>query len=141
MDNLNSGLEAMSRNIRYGYTYHCGSGAIDVAQDCASGGTILAFEQGRTGDPNNPDDQIVYDYVGETIEKCIGRNSSTCIPIIAQEAKITSLTFYVTGSYDNDGKQPMVMMVVKGYAGNSLTDPHKAEFKIETLVSQRKLDS
>ena len=44
INNLNVALDGMVRSIRMGSDYHCGGGTYALPQDCAVGGTALAFE-------------------------------------------------------------------------------------------------
>jgi len=57
-------MEDIIREIRFGYTYHCGLPAsgdeFGKTKDCTGGESYLAFEAGSDGDTENNNDQIVY---------------------------------------------------------------------------------
>lgn len=149
MNNLNAALEGMSRSIRVGTDYNCVTSAsvppspplvaqIATPQDCAGGGgTLLAFES-AAGDPNNPNDQVVYRINGKQIERSLqsGRNG-TWVAITAPEVSIDSFNFYVIGSTQGDSIQPRVLIRIKGSAvvpGGTTT------FNVQASVVQRLLD-
>jgi prepilin-type N-terminal cleavage/methylation domain-containing protein len=127
MNNLNLSLEAMSREMRFGSKYHCGSGPITTTQDCNSGDTSVSFlsQDGK---------QITYKLNGTSIEKSV--DSSGLIPVTSSDVSILNLKFYVIGSTFGDTMQPKVIIVVKGYAGTK----SRSDFSLETMVSQRQID-
>ena len=133
MDNLNSAMEGMTRAIRFGDTYHCGStGSLSSPQDCPLGDQSLTlFSSSGT--------QITYKLSGSQIVKTIG---GTDYPVTSSNIVIQSLVFRVFGSPPYSGGsdlyQPQVIIVVSGYAGSKPTD--KSSFTLETTLSQRKLD-
>jgi len=141
MNNLNFAIEDMTRTIRIGTNYHCGSGDISKPRDCNEGDNYFAFEQ-TGGNPDSTSDQIIYRLNNGQIEKSTqGGISDSFIAITAPEMVIKSLSFYVQGSYsinENDKKQPKVLITLSGYAGES--EKTKTEFNIQTVVSQRVLD-
>lgn len=136
MNNLNFALENMSRHIRTGRNYRCGSTAnIETPQDCPNGDTVFAFEasDGTSGDTN---DQVVYRYTDTYIERSTDGGSSYQ-RITAPEVTIDELSFYVVGTARGDTEQPRVTMVVRGTAGsNELA----TDFNVQTTVSQRLFD-
>jgi prepilin-type N-terminal cleavage/methylation domain-containing protein len=140
MDNLNSALENMTRNMRYGSDYHCGtSGRISDPQSCAQGDIFFSFES-KDGDPTKDNDQVIYEYdaTSASLIRCFGYDNTTCARVTAPEVHIDSLKFYVTGaSTGSDGLQPLVLITIKGYAG---LGSNKSEFSIETMASQRNRD-
>lgn len=126
MSNLNLALESMSKEMRYGTNYHCGSGGeISSPQNCPSGDTFLSFL-------SNEDKQITYRLNGTAIEKKI--DSDIYIPITAPELVIDSLTFYTLGALNPDDFQPKVIMRVKSHAG---IGDDRTDFTLQTMVSQR----
>ena len=44
VNNLNLAMEMMSREIRTGYYYHCGSGDYTLTRDCLVGDSSIAFD-------------------------------------------------------------------------------------------------
>ena len=152
MNNLNFGLESMARSIRIGTYYHCGStGIIDEPQDCdITGQDYFAFEP-VTGNPGDPDDQVVYRLESGTIcgEGSIGgfitvsKNGGTIntfSALTSREVNITNLTFYVVGSVpefidDNDNRQPKVTITMHGSIPSGASQT--TEFSLQTSVTQR----
>ena len=134
MDNLNFSLESMSREMRFGRTYHCGpNGVTTDAQNCPGGDSYIAF---KTSD----EIQTIYKKLGTQIVKSID-GGTTFIPVTAPEVIIQSLTFYVIGAGllpPADKLQPKILMQVRGTAGTNAKST--TDFTIETLVSQRLLD-
>lgn len=140
IDNLNFAVESMSRDMKTGFSYHCGvGGAISAPQDCPSGASYIAFE-GQEGDPLNPGDQIVYRLNGGRIERSgAGGVPGTFFPVTAPppELSITGLAFRVYGTFGTavDGaRQPRIVIVIIGTAG---IGKEASTFDLQTLISQR----
>ncbi|HEY0907942.1 MAG TPA: type II secretion system protein [Candidatus Paceibacterota bacterium] len=138
MTNLNFALEAMMRDIRLGSGFSCDGGG-----DCVDGGTEFRFLANRNvnGDSvTDSTDIIAYGASDGAIMKQIfgGSYGGASYPITAPEIVITSLKFYVIGTGTTDTRQPKVIISIQGYAGAGTT---KSEFNIETMVSQRAIDS
>jgi prepilin-type N-terminal cleavage/methylation domain-containing protein len=149
MNNLSAALEGMSRSIRVGTNYNCvvsasvppsppPSSQIAIPQDCAAGGgKLLAFES-AAGDPNNPNDQVVYRINGKQLERSLQSGfNGTWVAVTAPEVSIDSFDFYVIGSVQGDSIQPRVLMRIKGSAqvpGGTTT------FTVQASVVQRLLD-
>ena len=142
MNNLNLALENMSRDIKFGKDYYCGSGPladpplINARLDCFSGspGNLLSYTS-KSGL------QVVYRLNGTKIERSISPNSGGAwVPATAPAPEITinSLKFIVQGSRVGDDLQPTVIMVISGFAGGRTT---KSDFSIQTTISQRVPDS
>lgn len=137
MNNLSFALESVSRTIRVGSAYHCGTGgAISSPQDCTSGSTYFAFES-ATGDLDSSADQYVYRYLGNRVERSID-GGATFAPVTAPEVVIEDLRFYVVGSPLSDSLQPKVVVTVKGYAG--IATRVRSAFNLQTTITQRLLD-
>jgi len=139
MTNLNFALESMARDMRVGFSYRC-----DGVGDCISGGSTLIYKANRdvdgdgsynSGDAN---DQIEYNLSGGRLMKRVYSNGSSAVPITAEEIHILDMKFYLVGSAAADGKQPKVLITIKGYAGSDQT---RSDFNIQTTVSQRSIDS
>jgi prepilin-type N-terminal cleavage/methylation domain-containing protein len=147
MHNLNFALESMTRTIRTGYDYHCGS---DVGGDCTSGDDYFKF----TG-PSGTD--VIYRFdntalcgqTGATVG-CIVRSvdGGAFAPITAPEVIITNvssgnsgLTFYLRGSdlgSTGDNVQPNVVITVTGYV--QVTELQRTQFSLQTSATQRLYD-
>lgn len=140
-NNLNFAVESMSRTIRTGKDYHCGSFS---GGDCTgSGSTLIAFEAidgnewgyrwNSSGCPNN---------VG-----CIERSrdgGASWDAITAPEVVIlnpsggSGLTFYLVGSTQGDTLQPRVTILLRGYV--QVTAALRSSFDLQTTVTQRLYD-
>ena len=130
LNNLNLAVESMSKEMRFGKNYHCGSGTVTVPQNCPGGDTLMSFL-------SSDNLQIVYKLNGTTIEKSIN-GGSTYIAVTAPEITIDDLTFYTLGALTSDTLQPKVIIKIKSHAGT--TDIGRSDFTLQTLVSQRVLD-
>lgn len=139
MNNLNFAIEDITRTIRIGTAYHCGSGDIMGPKDCVEGNSFLAFEP-ADGDPDTTDDQVIYRLNDNQIEKSTnGGATNSFITITAPEIKIEKLMFYVQGSEQGgDKRQPKVLIILSGYAGED--EKTRSNFNIQTMISQRILD-
>lgn len=141
MSNLDFAVEDITRTMRVGTNYHCGSGDISEPKDCNGGSNYVAFEP-TGGDPEDLNDQTIYRLNGTQIEKSTtGGTSGSFIAITAPEIVIESLSFFVQGSETvggGDNEQPKVLIVLSGYAGKD--EKSKSNFNIQTMVSQRILD-
>lgn len=129
MSNLNLAVESMSKEMRYGWNYHCGSsGTITVAQNCPAGDTFMSFL-------SSDNEQISYRLNGAALEKQI--NGGDFVAVTAPEVTIQSLKFYTLGAGLNNVLQPKVLILLKGSAGSG---KDATGFILETMVSQRRVD-
>lgn len=132
MDNLNFALESMSRTIRFGTNFYCGTTASNPpgANDCAAGSTSFSVR-----DSNGA--LVVYSLSNGKIMKAV--NNASANAVTSSEINITRLTFYVFGSTGwPDINQPRVIMSLSGTVGSKTAT--QSTFNLETSVSQRKLD-
>ena len=132
LDNLSYTMDDMTRSIRFGTNYHCGSGGIlTQPQDCASGDISLTVL-------DSSGSQVTYKAVSGRIVRTSG---GTDYYMTSPDTNIQTMTFFVLGSspYSTpDLNQPRVIMVVIGTAG--VSGVNQSKFTLETMVSQRKLD-
>lgn len=139
MTNLNFALESMARDMRVGLKYSCNG-----AGDCSAGGTEFIYKANRSVDGNgsydvsDANDRIEYSLSGERLMRRVYGSGAPAYAITAEEIHITSMKFYATGTATGDGKQPKVVLTIRGYAGVGTT---RSEFNIQTTVSQRAIDS
>ncbi len=139
MTNLNFALESMARDMRVGLKYSCNG-----VGDCAAGGTSFIYKANRSVDGNgsydvsDSNDRIEYTLSAGHLMKRIYGAGASAYAITADEITISSLKFYSTGTAASDGKQPKVVMTIRGYAGVGKT---RSDFNIQTTVSQRSIDS
>ncbi len=146
IDNLNFGLDSMSRSIRTGYGYHCGSFA---GQDCSSGSNTFFF----TSSSNVvtayqlSTDPAICNQTGAV--GCIAKWTATTnawLPITSPDVIIKDLSawgsylFYVTGSTQGtaDNRQPLVIVTLSGYA--QVSSSQQSAFNLQTSITQRLYD-
>ena len=128
LNNLNLSIESMSKEMRFGTNYHCGSGNVEVPQNCPSGETLISFL-------SSDNVQITYRLNNQVIEKKTGNDPY--IAITAPEIVIDDLVFYALGAGTGDTLQPKVLIKIQSHSG---TDKSRSNFTLETLVSQRAFD-
>src|SRR3989344_1216880 len=128
LNNLNLAVESMSKEMRFGKNYHCGSGTITEPQNCPSGGTLMSFL-------SSDDLQITYRLNGTTIEK--KTEDEIYLPVTGPEITIDDLTFFTFGAAKVDLLLSNVIIKIKSHAG---TGKGQSNFTLQTLVSQRNLD-
>ena len=137
MTNLNFALESMTRDMRVGSQYSCDGGG-----DCAvTSGDTFTYRANRDINGNGTSNDFVEYTLSDDnrIDRRVfdGVDDGTS-PITAEEIYIESMQFYVIGTGVGDGKQPKVVITIKGYAGIGTT---RSDFNIQTTVSQRAIDS
>jgi hypothetical protein len=143
MDNLNFSLEAMTRTIRFGTNYHCGStGTITLPLDCPDN---FIGESSMTV-KSSDNFQVTYKLVGTHIERDVCPPIGVCTlnyHVTSSDVTITNLKFRVIGatpySVGGDLFQPQVIITISGNAG--VKPSIKSSFSLETTVSQRMFDS
>lgn len=129
LNNLNLAVESMSKEMRFGKNYHCGSaGTVTAPQNCASGDIFMSFLSSDSV-------QITYRFNNQSIEKQVG--SGNFIAVTAPEIIIDDLTFYTLGAGTTDTLHPKVLIKIKSHSG---VNKGLSNFVLETLVSQRTLD-
>lgn len=133
MDNLNFAVETMSREIRFGTKYHCGTtGTLTSPQDCLSGDNFISFLSSDSL-------QTVYRLSSTSIEKSVD-GGANYIAITAPEIIISSLSFYVVGATGApDTLQPKALIKISGNAGTKTNT--RTAFTLQTLASQRLADN
>ena len=133
MNNLNLAVESLSREMRFGKNYHCGSGDYTAPQNCPSGDTSVSFLSSNGV-------QMVYRLNGTALERSVD-GGSTFAAVTAPEIVLENVKFYVlgAGAPPSNTLQPKVVMTIKGYSGTKQNT--KTDFSLETLVSQRRLDN
>jgi prepilin-type N-terminal cleavage/methylation domain-containing protein len=145
INNLSFTMDAMSRSIRTGQTFHCGSGGTLTAPlDCAgSPATAFAFQ-------NSDGDTVLYEHrtaagdaalCGQPASRvgCITRSieGGPAAALTSPEVYITSLSFYVNGA-QSITVQPKVTILLAGEVSVSATQ--KSQFNLQTTVTQRLYD-
>ena len=132
MDNLNFAVENVTREMRVGFDYHCGSlGDLNVPRDCSvDGDTFIAFK-------NSDNELTIFRLNNSSIEKSED-GGATYLGITAPEIAIDDFRFFVLGSQNTDTLQPKVLMIVHGTAG--VNEKVRTTFNLQTTASQRLLD-
>lgn len=141
MTNLNFALEVMSREIKFGTNYHCGttSSFPPSPQNCTGGGvpagSSVSFVSSEGVD-------TIYRLNNSRLEKSSDGGTSY-VGVTAPEIVVQDLKFFVFNSAPQsdlpaDNAQPRVVMLIRGYAGNKPSI--QSNFSIQTTVSQRALD-
>lgn len=146
MTNITYTLDSMTRDIRTGSDYYCGSVASlttsgTTRNDCTSGsadGRALSFNEGGQSLTNGVfGDRIAFRLNANAIERRLGNGS--WISVTSPNTLITFLRFEVNGSTAGDLVQPRVTIYVEGYAKDDDNVP-PAAFSIQTTVTQQLLD-
>ena len=144
IDNLNFGMESMSRTIRTGSGIACGGESNIGTPNCRledqNPGTVL-FIESTLGVEQPVEYQlgVNIDGTGGTIQKRFKEAGvwTNWIDITAPEINIENLSFYVDGAEDIDTVQPNVIIFVRGVA---TVDEETQPFAIQTYLSQRAFD-
>ena len=137
VNNLNAALEQMSRELRTGYRYTCSSSSgvtPTLPADCLEGRSNLSYI-----DKNG--DSVYYRLDSTDGKKTIQRkiNTGNWIKLTSDDVSIENLKFYVRHTGLNDGKQPRVLITVKG---TKIFGPAKqVSFDLQTGISQRLLQN
>lgn len=129
---LSFALETMSRTIRTGTEYDCGTSN----RNCeASGGSSLTF---KDSEGTATQYKLVTDAQGNgSLGMCTG-SCVTTSPITDPRINVTRLTFFVQGVGVGDSMQPRVTIVV---SGTMKTDAGEATgFSIQTGATQRLIE-
>lgn len=145
INNLSSAFDSMSRTIRTGKNYHCGtSGTLTTPQSCTSGDTWFTFLQSD----NNTLTVYCFDSTAQQMRRYTTTmanasdlsNHTTCVstdtqlvPLTSPEMKIKSMSFYVTDP--TVGHQPKVTILMQGHV--DVTATQSTELKLQTSVTQR----
>ncbi|MFA7192021.1 MAG: type II secretion system protein [Candidatus Paceibacterota bacterium] len=137
MDNVNFAMESMTRSLRTGSNYDCGSTDLSTqdTDDCPSGEDSISFISQNKDSTSNKD--VAYDLSNGALRKCVlnSFNSKECVNMTSSNVKIENLKFYVTGSDPIlDQIQPSVYISMKGSVS---VGSEKTEFALQTFVSQR----
>ncbi|MFA6392712.1 MAG: prepilin-type N-terminal cleavage/methylation domain-containing protein [Candidatus Paceibacterota bacterium] len=149
VDNVNFAMESMSRELRMGTLYTCGTTTISLSgalapNDCSSTpGNIIAFKpQSIPGGGESV--RVAYeigslraDGVTRGLVRCEYTTTTVCSNVVSSDVDIQMLKFYVVGSAlppANNQIQPSVKILVKGVVTiKGVATP----FTLQTLASQR----
>ena len=144
MDNLNASLESMTREIRFGHNYYCGSNNLSSNTslvDCAISDGSPAGTFSFTASSGY---QVIYLYSSGKIVKNV--YDAGGLPVSGLSGDVTSsdiiidkLTFRVSGSSSSDLQQPRVTIAIKGHSGAKTN--LQSTFSVQTTISQRIFDT
>jgi len=130
LNNLNLAVESMSKEIRFGRNYNCGStGDLTLPRNCTGSGDSQFNFLSSGGLLVN------YRFNNNSIEKQV--DGEGYIAITAPEIVIEDLVFLTVGAGTSDTLQPKVLIKVKSHAGIA---GEQSDLTLQTLVSQRFLD-
>jgi prepilin-type N-terminal cleavage/methylation domain-containing protein len=146
INNLNFSLDAMSRSIRTGTTYHCGAvaaaGSFSVLDCPATPATGIAFTDSSglnvkycRGDAGTGQCSAT----GAAV--LVSKNDASYAPITAAEVTITNLQFYVAGAEGSGSAllvQPRVVILLSGQV--PVGGSQVSSFDLQTSVTQRLYD-
>lgn len=136
--NFNSSLDSMTRAVRTGTVFHCGSGTLTVPADC----TLLPSSQFSFLSADGL--QTVYKLGTTECSNGVGcilrsqNGGATYSSITSTDIIVTKLTFYVKGSSTSDQVQPRVVVLASGYT--TIKAGQKTEFNVQTSLTQRVYD-
>ncbi len=154
VDNLNFGLDSMSRTIRTGYGYNCGSAN---GGNCPTGSNTFVFTANngtvtyyRLESPST--DSNAATVCGQTSPNigCLARSTDgvNWLPITSPDVIIidrsaatpSSYVFYVQGTARGtaDNRQPYVIVTLTGYA--QVSSSQQSAFHLQTTITQRSYD-
>ncbi len=136
INNLHFALDSMSRAVRTGVDYNCGSAS---GGDCAAGSTSFYFtdSQGRSVSYCRGDGSACSSTGTSVLQSIAG---SAYAPITSPEVTITAFSFYLIGSVRGDSMQPRVTLTLSGYAKMNENTEQNSTFNIQTTVTQRLYD-
>ncbi len=145
VDNVNFAMESMTRELRMGTYYYCGSAEAlftpGLTSDC-SGGNVIVFTPQQTGGAPG---RVAYMLVPRSkngvldgtnsLKKCDG-NAGNCFDIVSPDVNIETLKFYVNGSTptEADGIQPSIRILIRGLV---VVKGVPKMFTLQTMASQR----
>lgn len=140
MTNLNFTVEAISRDIKFGSNYHCGTSSSfpPVPRNCSG----IASAESSISFVTSNNENTIYRLQGTQIQKS-SNGGTTFIGVTAPDVIVEDLKFYVFNSFPQSGAspddaQPRVIVVIRGYAGDKPST--QSSFVLQTTLSQRGLD-
>lgn len=138
MNNLDFALQQMSRDIRVGTNYYCGTNFTGARLSCADGGSSSSFSYTA-----HDGTRVVYELDGDQIKRS-NDGGTNYYSITSPEIHLTNdsahggngLKFYVTAG-EAGNVQPKVRIVIDGHVQikNAAT-----YFELQTTVSSRTLN-
>lgn len=138
MNSLNFAMETLSRELRYGWNYHCDSiGILTDPRSCPlSGGNEITFSTNLSGTT----ELVRYIVSNGVLQKSV--NGGSFIPVTPPTSTLTvdSFIVFVDGAVVPPATtQPRVLIYLRGRSGVGTRTV--SQFALETVVSQRKLNN
>ncbi len=169
MTTLSFALDSMTREIRTGSEYRCGtsagiqSGSFDATAvlDCANGTGLSFREGGESITKGNDNNRIAYyidgDYYGTGIGAIMRKvgsatcpadysatQNSGCVPLTPDNIDVDQMRFYVTDSKPLNNRSGTINMVQPTatiiIVADPVDDESDKEYTVQTTVTQRALD-
>lgn len=139
MDNLNFAMESMSRSLRMGTNYDCGTlvflDEVGFDPNC-EGDSNLSFVPAKGSLAVRTAYRLeLRENNTRTIQRCNATNG--CVDIISTNIDIKELRFFVKGAEQNDLIQPSIYIIVRG---SIIIKEEESSFSIQTMISQRTLE-
>lgn len=156
MTNVSFALDSITRELRTGSDYYCGSASslptaagTGSTLNCAAGGDALSFnEGGKSLTENTPNNsrRIAIRLNNGAIERRLGNGDGDgnvnededWSAITSPQVTITDLRFFVSGATRADSSAPTATIFIEGHAG--VVDGSEGVFNIQTTVVQQLLD-
>jgi prepilin-type N-terminal cleavage/methylation domain-containing protein len=150
LTSLSFALDSMTREIRTGTEYYCGSVAevtnaavyndATAVQNCINGNVAFSFrEAGESITGGTGARRIAYYYQNDTLWRKVG--AATAEPVVTNDVAVRDVRFTVTGvtplGTSTDMTQPTVSLLLVAQASSS--DSNKS-FTLESTITQRSLD-
>lgn len=137
MDNVNFAMDSITRSIRMGTDYYCGSSGENVSlegteiNDCPDGGPLIVFTPQDTSSSQRVGYQL-----SEGVVKRYDNNNLDGVPVVSPDVNVDVLEFFVNGANDTlpTDKQPSVYVIMKGTVK---VKGVPTSFAIQTMASQR----
>ena len=133
LDNLSFVMEDMTRNLRLGSDYKCGT----TGGNCPSGDVIINFNDVN----GNPSGYLIGPDINDSTTNIISKYDpaiSNFAPISSPEFKIdTSKSGFTVSGVGDPNAQPMVTIRLSGHIE---IKGETTEFNLQTSVSQRELE-
>ncbi len=133
MTNLNFAVESMVRDLNTGTNY------CDAVNQCSQGPNVGTFSTPELSFTNSHNEPVVYRFDQKNGKITKEVNNQGPEDMTAPDTKITSMIFYVEGHGVGDTLQPIILLYLQGQVGAS--PKTKSTFKLQTLITQRRLDS